>query len=161
MPNVECKPPLIAASCNMLRDAAVRHAEEDDKAFLLDTYATVMRPYVEWAWGWDEAFQRAGFWKALRIDDFKLILVNGQRAGGICVRREAAERTLQMLILAPGFQRHGIGSSLAAAELELARNSGERLKLWVIKNNPAKRLYERLGFVTVDEDEARYFMHGA
>jgi hypothetical protein len=46
----------------MLRDAAVRQAEEDDKAFLPDTYATVMRPYVEWAWGWDEAFQRAGFW---------------------------------------------------------------------------------------------------
>jgi GNAT superfamily N-acetyltransferase len=47
-----------------------------------------------------------------------------------------------MLILAPGFQRHGIGRSRAAAELELARNSGERLKLWVIKNNPAKRMYE-------------------
>jgi len=145
----------------MLRDVTVRQAEDGDRAFLLDTYLAVMRPYVEWAWGWDEGFQRVGFWRSLRVADFKLVLVNSLRAGGICVRHEPGERTLQMLILAPEFQRQGVGSLLAAAEVEAARSSDERLKLWVIKNNPAKRMYERLGFVTVGEDDVRYLMHVA
>ena len=145
----------------MLRDVEVRQAEEADGPFLLDTYLAVMRPYVEWAWGWDEEFQRAGFSKSLRIEDFRLVVVDGLRAGGICVRRERGERTLQMLILAPEFQGKGVGSSLVAAEVEAAQSSGEKLNLWVIKNNPAKRMYERLGFAMVGEDDARHLMHVA
>jgi GNAT superfamily N-acetyltransferase len=145
----------------MLCDVAIRQAEEGDKAFLLDTYATVMRPYVEWAWGWDEKFQRSGFWSALRVADFKLVLVNNLPAGGVCVRTDAGERTLQMVILASEFQGKGIGRSLVEAEISLARNAGELLKLWVIKTNPAKRMYERLGFATVGEDDVRYLMQVA
>ena len=43
-------------------------ATEDDRSFLFDTYSTVMRPYVEWAWGWGEAFHRDGFWRAHRLE---------------------------------------------------------------------------------------------
>ncbi|MCC7253073.1 GNAT family N-acetyltransferase [Hyphomicrobium sp.] len=142
-----------------MRKVAVRQASDDDRSFIFDTYATVMRPYVEWAWGWDEEFQAGGFWKAHRIEDFQLIQVDGVRAGGLCARREGGVRTLQMVILGPEYQGQGIGGGLVQAEIEKARLAGEVVKLCVIKSNPARRLYERLGFEIEMETDALYMLH--
>ncbi len=133
-------------------------ATDDDRSFIFDTYSSVMRPYVEWAWGWDEAFQRNGFWKAHRIADFRLIRVDGKPAGGLCIRQEKGERTLQMLILRPEHQSKGIGGTLVQREIDSARLAGEPLKLWVVQVNPARRLYERLGFSTMEAVNRLYLM---
>jgi ribosomal protein S18 acetylase RimI-like enzyme len=52
----------------------------------------------------------------------------------------------------------GIGSDFEEDLLGRARNDRRRISLRVLKVNPAKTLYERLGFVVVGEDAATIAM---
>jgi ribosomal protein S18 acetylase RimI-like enzyme len=42
--------------------------------------------------------------------------------------------------------------------LAAAAAKGKPVELSVLKNNPARRLYDRLGFAVVTEDEMKYYM---
>lgn len=54
------------------------------------------------------------------------------------------------IALWPQFRRQGIGTALLKHLLEAAKNLYSSISLSVSPNNPAIRLYERLGFVMVD-----------
>jgi GNAT superfamily N-acetyltransferase len=135
-----------------------RPANEDEREFIFDIYAATLRPYIEWAWGWNEAFQRDGFWKHHPIDQFRVVTVGNKIAGGIHVEEQEALNFIRMIFLLPEFQKHGVGSELLQGEIARATEVGKQLHLKVIKINPAKNLYDRLGFVVVDEDDATYHM---
>lgn len=143
----------------MKNDLALRPACEEDKTFLFATYKNTMREYIEWAWGWSDDFQRAGFWHHHPIDKFHVIQLRGYDVGGIYVDEAESCNILRMIFLLPEFQGQGIGKLMIAAEIARARDCGKYLALKVIKVNPAKRLYERLGFMVTQEDSATYFMH--
>jgi ribosomal protein S18 acetylase RimI-like enzyme len=128
-----------------------RPAREEDSAFLFACYKQAMRDYVEQAWGWDEAFQRASFAEHLPWRRFEMIVVDGAPVGGLCVREAADEIELEMFILAPRVQRMGIGSDVLIGLMRRAREEKRRLSLSVLKVNPARALYERLGFRMVGE----------
>ena len=65
---------------------------------------------------------------------------------------------VRMIFLLPEFQDQGIGSALLCREADRARKTGKSLELKVVKSNPAKLLYDRLGFVVVEQDNATYHM---
>jgi ribosomal protein S18 acetylase RimI-like enzyme len=54
------------------------------------------------------------------------------------------------IALLPEYRGQGIGTALLKRLLEAAKNLYPAISLSVSPNNPAMRLYERLGFVTVD-----------
>lgn len=54
------------------------------------------------------------------------------------------------IALRPEYRGQGIGTALLKQLLEAAKNLYPAISLSVSPNNPAIRLYERLGFVTVD-----------
>ncbi|MCC9648213.1 GNAT family N-acetyltransferase [Rubrivivax sp. JA1029] len=60
--------------------------------------------------------------------------------------------------LLPAYRRAGIGSRLIAEVLAEARDQGARVSLSVLKSNPARSLYERLGFTVTAECENGYSM---
>ena len=51
------------------------------------------------------------------------------------------------IALLPAFRGSGLGSQVLAALQARARRAGKPLTIHVETNNPARRLYERLGFV--------------
>jgi GNAT superfamily N-acetyltransferase len=53
--------------------------------------------------------------------------------------------------LTPSLQGQGFGAQLIQSIISQARQAGASLKLDVLKANPARRLYERLGFTTIAE----------
>ncbi|WP_428715081.1 GNAT family N-acetyltransferase [Uliginosibacterium sediminicola] len=65
---------------------------------------------------------------------------------------------VRTIFLRPEFQGLGVGSALLAQEANRAKIVNKHLVLKVIKINPAKRLYDRLGFKVVKEDDATYHM---
>jgi ribosomal protein S18 acetylase RimI-like enzyme len=87
------------------------------------------------------ARRRLGLWRGLRAF-LGLLLCDGT----------TRPRTLGVSLLAvdPAWRNHGVGGALLRfAELEAHGARLERIALDVIANNPARRLYERHGFVVV------------
>jgi len=67
--------------------------------------------------------------------------------------------------IAPDFQRQGLGEQALQTILDAADTQGLPVSLAVLKANPAKRLYDRLGFAVVSETDIEFLMtrppHGA
>ena len=136
----------------------LRPALEGDKAFIFESYKATLQPYVEWAWGWDEAFQRNGFWQYHPLEKFQVITTVGKTAGGLYTEEQTGIHFIRLIFLLPDFQNLGIGSELLRQEALRAAETGKQLHLKVIKINPAKKLYERLGFEVFAEDEHTFHM---
>jgi GNAT superfamily N-acetyltransferase len=63
----------------------------------------------------------------------------------------------QMFVDRP-FQRRGIGTEVMQRLLDEAARVNQTVRLNVVKINPARRLYERLGFQVTHEDERKFYM---
>ena len=133
-------------------DYQTRPAEHEDDPFLYACYKQVMHEYVRQTWGWDEEFQKASFVEHLPWQKFQIIMVDSRAVGAACVLDTPSGIDLEMIIIDPRFQRMGIGSDFVANLLRRAHHERRRIKLRVLKVNPAKALYERLGFVVVGEE---------
>ena len=64
---------------------------------------------------------------------------------------------LQIQVL-PEYQGIGIGKYVLHQWIEKAKNVNKRLTLKVLKDNPARRLYEQLGFCVVGEEAEELVM---
>lgn len=108
--------------------------------------------------GWDEEFQSSGFWKHHPLEEFQVVVVGSTRAGAMHVQEQESLNVIRMIFLVPEFQGSGIGSQLLRGEVARAQELAKQLHLKVIKINPAKRLYDRLGFSIIEEDSVSYHM---
>lgn len=151
----------------------IREATPDDAGFLAQMLDEAInwdpeRPRVsleETSQEWEELPRYIEDWG--RPGDVGLVAEEGgQRVGAAWYRLYAAERpgfgfvdedTPELSIaLIPEARGRGIGTTLLIALLDRAREDGhEQISLNAELTNPARRLYERLGFVKVeivDED---------
>ena len=60
--------------------------------------------------------------------------------------------------VAAEYQNQGIGTQILRDLISEARRKSKSVSLGVLKNNPARRLYERTGFKVMGENEYKYFM---
>jgi RimJ/RimL family protein N-acetyltransferase len=138
---------------------SLRPATDEDFYFLWRLHCATLRPYVEQTWGWDEHWQAEYFRD--RFDPTTLEIVEGDGApiGCIAVERGHDRIFLGVIEIAPYYQNRGIGAKLIRALLDEATGRGVPVELQVIKaNQPARRLYERLGFAEIGETETHYLM---
>lgn len=95
------------------------------------------------------------------LDQFKcskLICYQTKRIGLIKVKQSRDRIHLMQLQISPSFQGQGIGSYLVKELIRVAMNSKCRLSLKVLKLNPAKALYQRLGFIVTAESNIDFEM---
>ena len=78
--------------------------------------------------------------------------------GRLYVYRTPAEVRLMDIALVPAYRGQGIGSRLVADLLAGAAAERQKVTLHVEPWNPAKRLYDRLGFRVLEERGAYVFM---
>ena len=74
------------------------------------------------------------------------------------ISRSPGSIRLDLILIDPLAQRQGIGSEVVGDLIHEARAAGAELSLSVLRPNPAKSFYERLGFITVKEDDLRFEM---
>jgi ribosomal protein S18 acetylase RimI-like enzyme len=139
-------------------EISLRPARLDDFDFAFGLYLDSTRPLLLALGRWDEDRVRARF-----VDDFKphcahVICAAGAEIGWMQVSRIADGFHLDQLHLADGHRDHGIGTQLIEALLARARAAGCCVALNVIRGNPARHLYERLGFRFVGEDDDKLKM---
>jgi len=78
---------------------------------------------------------------------FDVIEVDGEPAGRLYVDRTINEIRLIDIALLPEYRGHGVGSMLLRELIGEANCSQSRVIVHVEQVNPARMLYERLGFV--------------
>lgn len=130
-----------------VRDAV---AEDSDLIYAIKTEA--LKEYAEATWGpWDEAWQRQRFDANFGYQRFQIVVVEEEPIGFLETAVEPDHVRINNIALAAKWRNQGIGAALI---LDLAAKTNSEIRLRVLKTNPAKRLYERLGFTVVgDPDE--------
>jgi ribosomal protein S18 acetylase RimI-like enzyme len=145
----------------------LRPATHADARTLLRIYASTREAElaaVPWDAAGKEAFLRMQFtaqdaqyraaYPAARFD----LIVRGEEVlGRLYVDRGERAWSVLDIALLPGHQRQGIGTRLLTGLLAQAAAAGKPVRLHVAASNPARRLYERLGFAQV-EDGAVYLL---
>jgi ribosomal protein S18 acetylase RimI-like enzyme len=136
----------------------LRPATWDDLNFLYDLLRTTMREHVERIWHWNDEWQREYFRSNFDPDENQIIVLDGEDIGVFGTRRQDDEIYLARIYILPGYQNQGLGTQLLNSLLAEAAHQNLSVTLRALKGNPARRLYERLGFKIVEENETHYTM---
>jgi len=146
---------------------ALRPARDDDRDFLFRLYASTREQElapVPWSTEQKELFLRQQFelqahWWTQQYSEgtFDVVEVNGERGGRLCVHRSPSEHRIIDIALMPEHRARGIGTALLSNVIAEAEHAGTRVSLHVEVFNPARRLYERMGFVPI-EDQGVYIL---
>ena len=142
----------------MALPATLHVSRNTDAGLFYDVIEQTMRVHVIAAGGnWKEEPRRREATEDSVNPGASVIVVGRIDAGILIVERLRNEVHLLMLCLLPSHQGRGIGCSLVSALQREAAARRVPLLLEVLKVNPARRFYERLGFGV--EDESEYFFH--
>jgi ribosomal protein S18 acetylase RimI-like enzyme len=139
----------------------LRPVADDDRAFLLDLYESVREPELALV-PWDANARRAFVEQQFMAQDthyranypgaaLDVIEVDGEPAGRLYVHRGAEDIRIMDIALTPAFRGRGIGTGLLRSLLEEGAASGRTVSIHVEAGNPARALYERLGFREAEE----------
>lgn len=135
----------------------LRASTPDDAAWIADLRAEVMRPDLERLGRYDPIYVRQRFLRAFDPALTRVIVADGQDAGSIAVRPASDGVWIEHFYLAATHQGRGIGSQVLVRVLK--EHAGDApLRLNVLQGSPARRLYERHGFVLYREDEIDAFL---
>jgi ribosomal protein S18 acetylase RimI-like enzyme len=142
-----------------MQEIALRECREEDRPFIWQVRRQALREYVAAIWGWDEEVQREEFEKRFTPAGHQVVVFDGIDVGLLQVVDEGSRMVVGKIELLPAFQRRGIGSELMGRILDEARARHVPVRLQVLRTNqPARRLYERLGFVMIGETESHVQM---
>jgi ribosomal protein S18 acetylase RimI-like enzyme len=133
----------------------------EDEAFLREVYGTTRKEELDltdWSSEQRKVFldsqfraMRQAYTSQFRQGEFLVIIMGEQPIGLMVVNRAQTELRLVDIALLPEFRGRGIGSfylKKLASEAALAQKP---LRLHVFKGSRPWRLYERLGFVKIED----------
>jgi len=90
--------------------------------------------------------ERGPFYARFDVTRHRVISVGDTPAGAVSVVDRAEGLHLANLHLLPAYQGHGLGTAVVREIQQQAASAGRRLTTQVLKVNPARTFYERLGF---------------
>lgn len=132
-----------------------RQISKDDYNFVWQIHKDLFKSYVEQIWGWDEDWQRDYFDKNFSLENSEVIVVENKDIGFLRVEENPNFIFLRSILILPEYQNEGIGSNIIS---DLIETSTKPIELRVLKPNPARKLYERLGFQITEETETNFIM---
>jgi ribosomal protein S18 acetylase RimI-like enzyme len=144
------------------RRLSLRPAREEDTPFLRALFET-SRPDAAILAAWPEAvrgpfldqqfhFQTIHYARMYPDADRLVVVAGGSAIGRMIVSRQPAEWCLVDIALLPDWRGQGCGTALVrTVQAAACRARAACVRLTVDFQNPARRLYQRLGFVTAEE----------
>lgn len=132
----------------------LRPATSEDFEFVFQLNKVNMYHYVQELRGWDDAFERADLRLGFRPGVDQIITLGDQDIGRLLVVRHPDCVEIRHIEILPQYQRRGIGTRVILDVLQDAREQGLPVTLTVLNTNPARKLYERLGFREVETFDA-------
>jgi ribosomal protein S18 acetylase RimI-like enzyme len=141
-----------------LHPIGLRPATESDIEYLYALHVATMREYVERTWGWDEAFQEARFRGNYVPAETQIITFGGRDVGMLSIEERDPDLFLRSIEIDPQYQHQGLGTAIIAKIIADGIRKKKPVFLHVLRANPAKRLYDRLGFSVVAETSTHLHM---
>jgi ribosomal protein S18 acetylase RimI-like enzyme len=135
-----------------------RPATDDDLDFLYAFHVATIKGYVDQIWGWDDAFQESLFRKNYVPAEIQVITYDGKDIGMLSLEERDEDVFLHSIEIHPTHQKQGIGTKIIQQVINTAALKLKPSYLQVLKANPAKGLYERLGFSVIKETETHFIM---
>lgn len=141
----------------MKAEISFKRAEFPDRSFLLALRKSSMNEHLHAA-----GLKLNDQQHLQRIDEFFqesfLIKYNDKNIGLIKLGMLPDRLHIRQLQIMPEFHNGGIGSKVVALVKQKALERGLPVTLNVLLENPAKRLYEREGFITEGQTDLEYQM---
>ncbi len=141
-----------------MSDFEFRRVQPQDVAFCWTIYREAMQPLTAELMQWNEDAQRRGIEATLGDDDASILISDDTDAGWLPVVQTPRDIHLGHLYLAPQARNHGLGTKFLRWMGERARRKNKNFTLDVLKNNRARRLYERLGFRIIETSPLKHTM---
>lgn len=136
---------------------SLRPSLPSDASWIAELRAQVMRPDLERLGRWDPVHVRERFVTGFHPAHTFVIEVEASAVGVIAVRPESDEKWIEHFYLAPEYQGQGLGGAVLRQVL-MAQHDHRPFRLNVLQGSPARRLYERNGFVHEHEDSIDVFL---
>ena len=133
----------------------LRASGASDLAFCWPIYRDAMQPLMP---AWNEAAQRKIVEQAVGHTGTSILQSTKVDAGWLQVEETRNVVQVRQIFLLPAMRNRGIGTDFLTWMKERADRKRKDLILDVMSNNPAQRLYERLGFKAVKTADGRVTM---
>jgi GNAT superfamily N-acetyltransferase len=126
----------------------LRQSNTADAPLFYRVIDQTMRNFIIATWGgWDESRVQRESHEDSGSPNAQVIQVRNTAVGVFLVERGPTHIQLEQIYLLPEYQRMGIGTVLINGLITEAEQSKVPIRLRVLAVNPAKRFYERFGFV--------------
>ena len=143
----------------MTSEISFRTCREHDREWLFELFAKTMSEYIAQTFGlWDEPFHRSQFDKEFQPNAWQVILFREEDVGILQTEDRPNTLWISNIQIDPRFQSKGIGSKVIRSLVDKAQRAGKSVTLRVFKVNPARQLYERLGFHLTGENETHWYL---
>ena len=139
-----------------MRTYSLRDMLQADFDFYRELHRATLKPYVAQVWGWVEEQQNRLLKERFNPSKMNIIQVNGEDIGVLQVEERAEDVLLGNILIHPSFQGQGLGSLIITDVVNAA--APLPVSLSVLRPNPARQLYERLGFQVTSEEPERLHM---
>ncbi len=136
-----------------------RKCVKTDLDFIIELKRKCFRWYIEKIYGWDENKQLELTKQEMcdNLSDMKIIQVKGQDVGLFTfIKEENGDYLIGMFAILPEWQNHGLGTKILKDIILEHPNTRFHLKTY--QENPARFLYERMGFHKYDETDTHWLM---
>ncbi len=135
-----------------------RPATAEDAEFLYRLHRAAMQEYVQQTWGWEEEWQQRYFQEHFDPAASQVVQLGGLDVGVVSIVEQPDRVFIGGIEILPKYQNRGIGTAILRGALDRARRLGKPVALQVLKVNPARALYERLGFTVRGETATHWQM---
>ena len=146
VPNLELKP--------------YKNGNQEEIKFIYNLKKEVYQEYVEKIYGeWNEENQKKLFNKFMKENskNIELIYLKDKLVGFYNGKlKDDKSYEIDNICIMPEYQNRGIGT--AVLKEILFENKDKEIILQCFKENPASKLYERMGFKKIEENETHYIM---
>lgn len=92
------------------------------------------------------------------FDQAKMVLLDGEVIGLLKLDERENEVEIVQVQIDSKFQGRGLGRQIIESVIENSLSQQKEILLSVLKQNPAKDLYLRMGFIIVSEDDTSFNM---
>ena len=138
-----------------------RSCRLEDFDFLFNLKKENFKWYVDKIWGWKDDEQKERLQQDLEehLSHKRIILVDDKPVGVYVVHTtKDGDLFINEISILEEYKNKGLGRKILEEQLKENHKKGIRTILQVFKDNPAKTLYEKLGFRIYGETETHYQM---